>query len=291
MSTVTLQNNNFTIMIKSFGAELCSVISKKTQIEYIWQANETIWPRHAPNLFPIVGKLKNNSYSFQSKNYLLTQHGFARDFNFTCIEQTQNYVLFELVSSEQTLVSFPFLFKFQVGYQLIDNKVKVTCHVFNTGETDLYFSVGAHPAFNCPLQSNESFNDYQLVFENKSELIINTLNEGLIKSQTKKIDLTRGTLNVTKHLFDEDALVFKNSQIDEVSLVSTKSNHGVKMISKDWPNFGIWTKKNTEHFICLEPWHGIADSIDTNSVFEEKEGVIKLSSAANFTDAFEMFFF
>ena len=291
MSVFELQNNLLSVKVKSFGAELCSVISKETSIEYIWQANENVWGRHAPNLFPIVGKLKDGEFQYQSKTYQLPQHGFARDHEFICVEQTDDYLLFELTASDKTLENYPFHFSFQVGYKLIDNKVVTNYYVFNPDNCDLYFSVGAHPAFNCPLQINELFEDYELAFKDKSSLRIHTLNDGLISSQTRDIDLVNNKLTVSKQLFDNDALVFMNSQIDEVQLVSSKSKHGVSLMSKDWPFYGIWTKKNTEQFVCLEPWQGIADSDTSTGDITKKTGIIKLASEEKYHCSFDLVFF
>ncbi len=291
MAIFQLQNNLLSIKVSSLGAELCSVFSKETNIEYIWQADETVWARHAPNLFPIVGKLKDGEFIYQSKSYQLSQHGFARDSEFICIEQADDYLFFELKASEQSLRIYPFQFSFQIKYKLIGNDLEISYSVLNPDNCDLYFSFGAHPAFNCPLQSNESFNDYELVFPYKESLIINKLNDGLISSQTKSIDLIHHKLSVSKQLFDNDALVFMNSQIDEVHLVSRKTNHGVALTSKNWPYFGIWTKKNTEQFVCLEPWYGIADSVDTNKNILEKTGIIKLESNCKFNSSFTISFF
>lgn len=291
MAVFELQNNHLSVKVNSFGAELSSVISKETNIEYIWQAESSVWARHAPNLFPIVGKLKNGQFQYQSKTYQLPQHGFARDNDFICVEQTNDYLLFELTASDKTLVNYPFHFCFQVGYKLIGNKVVTNYFVFNPDNYDLYFSVGAHPAFNCPLQANESFSDYELVFNGKDNLMINTLNDGLITSQTKQLNLSNHTLPVSKQLFDNDALVFMNSQIDKVQLVSSKSKHGVSLISKDWPFYGIWSKKGSEHFVCLEPWNGIADSEDADGDITQKTGIIKLKSEERFQCSFDLLFF
>jgi galactose mutarotase-like enzyme len=291
MAVFKLQNNQLTVKVNSFGAELCSVISNDTLIEYIWQADESVWARHAPNLFPIVGKLKNGEFHCQSKNYQLPQHGFARDNEFICIEQTSDYLLFEFTASDRTLVNFPFHFSFQVGYKLIEGKVIISYSVFNPDNTDLFFSVGAHPAFNCPLQKEERFDDYRLIFDGKSALTINTLSEGLVTSCKKQINLIDGSLPISKQLFDNDALVFMDSQVDQVKLESIKSKHGVSMMSKGWPFFGIWSKKSTERFVCLEPWHGIADNVDGNGEISKKIGIIKLSPLENFYCSFDLLFF
>jgi galactose mutarotase-like enzyme len=291
MPVFQLQNNLLSIKVNSFGAELCSVISSETNIEYIWQANETIWARHAPHLFPIVGKLKDGQYSYQDKLYQLPQHGFARDHEFNCIEESNDFLLFEFTANETTLVKYPFHFSLQIGYKLIGNKVEVNYSVFNPDSKELYFSIGAHPAFNCPLQKNESFNNYELVFPDKDKLVVNVLNDGLISNQTKEVELIDSTLAVSKELFNNDALVCMNSQLEEVSLVSKKTKHGVSLVSKAWPYYGIWSKKGTEQFVCLEPWHGIADNENTNGDFETKEGIIKIESEQYFKCSFDILFF
>jgi galactose mutarotase-like enzyme len=291
MSVFQLQNNDLIIKVKSFGAELCSVFSSKNNIEYIWQASQDLWPRHAPNLFPIVGKLKDNSFSYLNNNYQLPQHGFARDNEFICIEKTDSKLTFELTANEETLKHYPFHFSLQISYILTANSLITNYKIYNPSNTEIYFSVGAHPAFNCPLQTSDTFEDYDLVFPTKKELVINTLNDGLIKNNTKTISLNENKLKVSKTLFDNDALVFMNSQIENVSLISNKTKHGVTMKCTNWPFFGIWTKKNSEKFICLEPWFGIADSETTNSNFTNKTGIVKLLPEQNFDCSFSVLFF
>jgi galactose mutarotase-like enzyme len=291
MAVFEIQNNLFSVKINSFGAELCSVLSKNSSIEYIWQGDKSVWARHAPNLFPIVGKLKDGQFKYQSQSYQLPQHGFARDNEFTCIEQTADHLLFELVDSNETLIHYPFHFRFLISYKLEDNILKTGYSVSNADSKDLYFSVGAHPAFNCPLETWETFADYKLIFPWKDKLSVHTLNEGLITSHTKNVELQDHQLHISKELFDHDALVFMNSQIDEVKLVSSKTDHGVSLTSKDWPYFGIWTKKGTTQFVCLEPWYGIADHENANGDLEEKTGIIKLVSGQHFECSFDMIFF
>lgn len=291
MSLFKLENNDLIIEVKSFGAELSSVFSKKNKVEYIWQADENLWPRHAPNLFPIVGKLKDGTFNYLNNTYQLPQHGFARDNEFICIEETDSKLTFELTASEETLKHYPFHFSLQISYTLTENNLNTEYKIFNPNNTEIYFSVGAHPAFNCPLQPNETFEDYSLVFPNKNQLEINTLNDGLIKSKTQTISLSENKLKVSKTLFDNDALVFMNSQIEKVSLISFKSKHGVTMECYNWPYFGIWTKKNSEKFICLEPWQGIADNELTNQNITEKTGIIKLSPEQTFDCSFNILFY
>lgn len=285
-----LKNNSIEIKVNSFGAELCSVKSVSDNLEYLWQANKSVWARHAPNLFPIVGKLKNNTYSYNNVNYGLPQHGFARDSEFTCVEETNHVLVLELVGNETLQKMYPFLFSFRVIYTLSNNAIKVTYRVFNTDNKALFFSVGAHPAFNCPLTSHETFEDYELLFPNKDQLIINTLKDGLISNDTKTIQLKNNRIAVSTSLFDNDALVFANNQINEVCLQSTKTKKSVTLKSANWPYFGIWTKKQSNQFICLESWYGIADFENTTQQLTEKKGIIKLEADHFFNCEYEMIF-
>lgn len=292
MSVYQLSNNSLTIKVNSFGAELCSVYSKQFDIEYIWQAKPEIWARHAPHLFPIVGKLKNNSFVFEGKQYTLPQHGFARDLEFICIDKSESFVCFELVANEKSLTNFPFHFSLQIKFELINNTLIIGYEVFNPDNNTLLFSLGAHPAFNCPLEINEKFTDYELVFNTDKGLETTNLVDGLIISnQTQPLPLINKRLPITKQLFDNDALVFCNQQINELSMQSTNTGRGITLNCKDWPYFGIWTKKNTEEFVCLEPWYGIADFIESDGILNNKKGIIKLNTNQKFQSSFTITFY
>ena len=147
MAVHSISNHFLSVNVNSFGAELCSVYSPETAIEYIWQADPSVWARHAPNLFPLVGKLKEGSYVHEGAVYKLPQHGFARDQDFVCIEESEHKLCFELTATEQTLKDFPFHFSLQISYTLTEHKIRVDYSVFNPDSKELYFSLGAHPAF------------------------------------------------------------------------------------------------------------------------------------------------
>ncbi len=291
MAIFQLNNDKLCVKINSHGAELCSVVSHDTGIEYIWQADPSIWPRHAPHLFPIVGKLKNGVFKYHSVSYPLSQHGFARDLEFSCTKVESDFILFELKASNQTLQIYPFDFKLHIGFKLTENKVETIYQVFNQDSNDLYFSIGAHPAFNCPLQATESVDDYYFLFPDKNSLIIHSINNGLITRQTKTLELQHHQLKMTKKLFEHDALVCMDGQIEEVHLVSQKTKHGVSLNCSKWPFFGIWSKKEEGNFVCLEPWYGIADYETTNGNLVEKTGILKLQPSHQFTASFDIRFF
>lgn len=285
-----LKNTDVEVTIKSLGAELCSVIDLSSGIEYIWQADPAIWARHAPILFPIVGKLKDNTYSVNNKTYNLSQHGFARDKEFVCIEETADKLVFELTANEESLAQYPFHFSLQVVYELNSNALTVQYKVFNPDNQKLCFSVGAHPAFNCPLLPGETFTDYELYFSELQELTINKLRDGLISEETEIIKLHNHALPLHEQLFDNDALVMMNAQVSSVLLRSKKSANGVELISRNWPFFGIWTKKQTSEFVCLEPWYGIADMTKTDQKLENKTGIISLEPLKTFSCDYQLIF-
>lgn len=276
------------IVITHHGAELSSV-KNNAGLEYIWQADTSVWPRHAPVLFPIVGKLKDNTYSINNKNYELGQHGFARDSVFSLISHNTVSCTFELRSDSETKKKFPFDFIFQVSYEVDKNTLYTHYKIINPSEQTLLFSVGAHPGFNCPLETNELFEDYYLKFE-KTNLDITELSGGLLSGQRVPLQLEGDELHLSSTTFDKDALVFENNQIDSISLLSKKTSHKIQLDCKNWPYFGIWSKKGCSDFICLEPWYGVADKENTNHLFTEKAGLIKLDAKKQFDCGFSITF-
>lgn len=276
------------VVINHHGAELSSV-KNYAGLEYIWQADKSVWPRHAPVLFPIVGKLKDNCCSINNNNYELNQHGFARDSVFSLVSHSNTSCTFELTSNEESRQKFPFDFIFQVSYELDSDTLHTRYKIINPSEQALLFSVGAHPGFNCPLETNESFEDYYLKFE-KTNLTITELNGGLLSEQRIPLQLEEDELRLNSRTFDEDALVFENNQINTISLLSKRSNHKIQLDCKHWPYFGIWSKKGCTQFICLEPWYGVADKENTQHVFAEKAGLIKLEAKKQFDCSFSITF-
>lgn len=277
-----LTSTDLKIKINSKGAEVCSVIHKGK--EYIWQANSNVWPRHTPVLFPIVGRLKNNTYTHQGKSYSLSQHGFARDKEFKCILQEKNKIEFELTHDEETKKVFPFDFNLRIIFTAKERILSTSYEVTNPTTNELYFSIGAHPGF-----KTDDLNNYTLRFEEK-QYQITVLSDGLLSDQKEKLNMHSGELSLDTTLFERDALVFENNQLDGVQLVS-KNGTGVELTCKGWPYFGIWSKKGCSEFICLEPWHGITDTVNSNGDISQKKGIIKLEGGKKFECSFNIRFF
>lgn len=277
---VTLQNQDLEVTIQYKGAELCSLKSTTTGREYLWQADPTHWAKQAPVLFPIVGTLKNNSFQYKGNSYSLPRHGFARDLDFMLLEQSDSKAIFQLCSSDQTRAVYPFEFDFRIEYQLFNNQLQTAYTIRNWGNEELYYNVGAHPAFAIPLE----FSDYQLFFSADSELTAYALSADLISDTTRQILLHNHNLPLDYSLFEKDALVFKQLNSSAVTLLEN-GNPLLEVAFADFPNLGLWTKPQAP-FICIEPWLGYADTVEASGVLQEKEGIQKLAAQASQTVQF-----
>jgi len=273
----SIKNNFLQVSVKEIGAELCSIKSIKSSKEYVWQANPDVWNSHAPNLFPVIGCLKDGGFLYKAKEYKCPKHGFFRNNkNVSLVEKTENSFTFRLSYSEESLKIYPFKFEFKIKYILEGSKVFVEHTIINHGDEPMLFSLGGHPGFNCPMNDDENYTDYYLEFEEpETAQTWRVLPDGLIGKETVPVFDEPKIINLNPHLFDDDALIFKNLNSSKVSLRSRKSKQVLSMSFKDFPYLGIWAKPNAE-YVCIEPWIGIADSTDTDRNFETKEGLISL---------------
>ncbi|RLD65215.1 MAG: aldose 1-epimerase family protein [Bacteroidetes bacterium] len=289
MKIYTIKNNNFQVSVKKTGAELCSFKSFKTNTEYIWNADPEIWAAHAPNLFPIIGCLKDDAFLYKGKEYACPKHGFIRkNNNVSLLDQTGNSLTFGLKYSEETLKVYPFQFEFQIKFILDGNKLIVEHEITNHGDEKLLFSLGAHPGFTCPIYQDEKYSDYYIEFEKpETAQTWQVLENGLIGKQPLPIFEEPTKINLHSQIFKNDALVFKNLNSSKVSLKSKKSNQVVSMQFEDFPYLGVWAKPNAK-YVCIEPWLGIADSFDTDRNFENKEALIKLESKKSFNATYSI---
>lgn len=273
---VSISNHILTASFATKGAELQRLVNKNTSMNYLWSGDTHYWGKFSPVLFPIVGALKNNAFIYANKNYMLPRHGFARDMVFKHEQVAQDEIVFTLAHSDETLKVYPFEFILSLRYKLIENSLHCTYEVKNPASSDLYFSIGGHPAFAVPLTANTTYEDYLLQFNNDEKLAVHQISDGLICDETTSIALKEGKLALTRQLFYSDALVFKTLKSDTISLLNTQNKHGLDFTFKDFPYFGIWAVKNA-NFVCLEPWCGIADGENHHQEFTQKEGINCLS--------------
>jgi len=279
----TIENEVLSIAVNPVGAELVSIKSLKTGVEHLWQGNPEFWTGQAPNLFPIIGVLKDGEFKYEGKSYKMPKHGFVRhNENLELKEKTDNKLFFELDFSEESLEIYPFKFRFEISFILKENKLQVSHKVVNLDKKPLYFSLGGHPTFNAPISNNEVYEDYYLEFDRKMDLRTHLLNEdGLVGFKTEGILDNEDKIRLHKNLFDNDALIFKNIPSKKVSLKSRNSGEVLSVAYSDFKNLGVWAKPGAP-FVCIEPWLGIADIEGANQDLKTKEGIEKLESKADF---------
>ncbi len=277
---ITLHHHHLIAQINPKGAELQSLKHIGTGLEYMWQGNAAYWGKHSPVLFPIVGTLRNDTYSYNSKSYQMGRHGFARDMVFEAAQHDEASATFTLTSNETTLAVYPFAFIFKVHYKLKDGQIHVTYEVENPADNALLFSVGGHPAFNVPLVPGTTYTDHELVFEKPETAGRWLLKDGLIDVETTPLLNNQQTLALTPSLFHNDAIVLKHLQSQKVTLKGTTHPHGLTFDFTGFPYLGIWAAKDAP-FVCIEPWCGIADSVLHNGILSNKEGMETLLPHSN----------
>jgi galactose mutarotase-like enzyme len=271
---ITLENNTLKVQIAPQGAELQSIYNVQNKLEHVWQGDPTYWSKRSPILFPIVGQLKDDTYYYKDKAYHLPRHGFAREKMFTVESENEEQVTFLLTNSEETLAVYPFEFELRVHYELQDNILSVIYDVLNTGNDTMYFSVGGHPAFGVPYEKGSAYKDYYLEFEDAEHTSRYTLQNGLIDEAQPFLQYEK-RVPLHHQLFYKDAIVLKNLLSGSVALKSDKSDHGLHFNFEQFPFLGIWAAKDAP-FVCIEPWQGIADTVQHNQQLTEKEGIVAL---------------
>jgi len=260
----SISSKNYKLILSSLGAELVGLYWKGQDHNWIW--NGESWKRHAPVLFPIVGRLGNDRYTVDGKAYELSQHGFARDTEFSVIESDSKSLTFKMSSSEQTLVKYPYQFEFFVRYEVSDEEMLVSFRVQSVEK--IFFSCGWHPAFSFPNQE-ALLGDMQVEVQ-ASKISYHLLSaEGLIKP----LPIEKVTpLVIQDSTFQKDALIFKDGLGDRVELSSKKANTKISMHTGGASQFGLWSK-NPAEFVCLEPWWGCADLEDSQGDLKGKFGI------------------
>lgn len=272
MAVYELKNDVIAILIDSHGGELKSLKKSDTGTEYMWCGDAKYWGRTSPVLFPFVGGLKNKEYKAKGKTYSMTQHGFARDMEFTLFSRTEDEIWFELNSNEDTLEKYPYEFTLKSGYRILGNQAEVLWQVENPGKEALPFSIGGHPAFNCPIEEGTKQSEYFVDFGDVDEVVSSRIGgNGLVTGCMDVYGLTDGKLALTENLFDHDALVIENNQTKTAALCKKDGTPYLKVIMEA-PLFGVWSPpgKNAP-FVCIEPWYGRCDSEYFDGTLEERE--------------------
>ena len=283
MALFQISNDKITIQVDSMGAELKSLKELASGREYMWNADPKYWKRTSPVLFPLVGGVNGGVYRVDGREYPMGQHGFARDAEFQLKSQVASEIWFTLESGEDTLKKYPYPFALELGYELVDTSVVVKWRVKNPGTECLYFSIGGHPAFLCPIEEGTKQSDYRIRFDTREKVVSSCLENGLLSGKTVTYNLKNSELAVTEHLFDGDALVIEHDQAHSAALVSPDGREYLK-VEFDAPLFGIWSPPGKQApFICIEPWYGRCDRKDYTGEWKEREWMQSLDAGETFS--------
>ena len=292
MADIILKNKNMEIGINYHGAELKSL--KNNGTEYLWCGDPAFWNRSSPVLFPFVGGVKDGVSRHEGTEYRIGQHGFARDRDFELVSQTEDTVWFGLSDDEESRKIYPFGFCLGIGYQLLENGVKVMWKVTNYGDETMYYAIGAHPAFYCPVKEGEKQTDCSLLFETKDGKAVPQLTNrifgqgGTVTDRCETIETEEGNLPITDTLFDNDAKVLENGQVQRVSLVDSEKK-AYLTVEFDSPLVGIWSPpKKHAPFICIEPWYGRCDSESFAGELKDRDWEQSLEPGESFEAAYNI---
>lgn len=270
MARHILENEEIRIEVDTHGAELKSLVRKDTGAEYMWKADPQFWGRTSPVLFPFVGSVNKKEFRTKGKAYAMNQHGFARDMEFELEHQTADEMWFVLSSNEETLEKYPYAFVLKLGYHISGSSVEIIWQVENPSDEELPFSIGGHPAFNCPIDPAKKQTDYQLHFDVEGPLVSSRLEDGLTGTMKDTYPLQDGYLPLSEQLFDNDALIIEKQNVKKVEICD-KEGKAYLTVSMDAPLFGIWSPTGKQApFVCIEPWYGRCDSKDFAGDLKER---------------------
>ncbi len=286
-----LENRELKLTFSSLGGELRSIINKSNGKEYLWQGNPEYWAGRSPNLFPIVGRVKQGKYKIGNTSYeIKSPHGFVRISELQVREKTENSIVFGISSSKDTRSCYPYEFDFSVRFTLEENRLTVTYNVNNTDDKKIYFSVGAHPGFNLPINDDERFEDYSIVFDDictPNEVICDNC---FITGQKRPFMLNDNKVLPLRHnLFDNDAIILSDMKSRKLSVCSNKSKNSITVDFNDFEYLGIWHKPLTEApYICIEPWNGLPSEVNSDEELTNKPAIISLDPGANYTSKYSI---
>ena len=280
---VKLENEFLCVEIAEMGAEVTRIYDKTEDNEILWEGNPVYWKRHSPVLFPNVGKTYKNRVLINGNQYPTSQHGFARDNVFTCIEVANEKASFMFRSSEETKEVYPFDFELHINYKLNKKELTVEWQVKNCGDETMYFTIGGHPAFRFA-KPEETKADYVLKVPGKEKLeyVLIDISCGCANvDEVHTLQLNEETYPLSDELFAKDALVVDNGQIEEAWLCHKDGTPYVGVRSAGFPNYGIWSVEGAP-FVCLEPWMGRCDNVGFNAELSEKPNVNKVEAGEKF---------
>lgn len=276
---VELKNDYLKVNLHPKGAEIISITGIQDGLNYMWRRDPVQWANSAPILFPIVGAVREDNYKIGDQQYHMTQHGFARHNEFDIHQKDDSEVTFTLSPNDNIKEQYPYDFLLSVTYTLKDNQLKCHIRINNTDTQNIYFQVGGHPAFACPLMENESSNDYYIEFsenEDAGRKIINVEKRGM-SHVVEPFFENEKRFFVRQELFNRDAIVIQNFKSENIALKSLNHQKSLVFHMNGFDHVGIWAAKHVGGLIAIEPWVGHADYVDFDGDFKDKQSCVELS--------------
>lgn len=281
-----LENERYKVTFCEKGGEIESFTDKETGIQYMWQGDQEYWGGKNPTLFPIVGNTFHGTYEIHGKEYAMKNHGLIRYATLTCIKQDGNEVVFQLRADETTLKQYPFQFLYEIAYTLEGNKLTIHYTITNEDHEDMPFTFGLHPGFNCPLTSDETFEDYHLHFSNPEQLqqIIADKNKQHPPRLETSDTLIQDVPLSYQWIEDYATIIYKNVKSPFITMQGKE--HGVRVSCLGFPYLAIWTVKTGAPYLCIEPWMALGDSYDTGKDFYHRDDTMMLSPKKSYTSSY-----
>lgn len=271
----TAENEYVSIAVKQLGAELSSFKSKETGIEYLWQSNPDVWAGQSPILFPIVGTVLDNKYRVDGKEYEMFRHGIARRRNFELKEQGEGYLILTQSWNEESLKAYPYKYIFDIEFRLEGKKLTVTHTIKNDDNKTIYFSIGAHPGFNCKI------GDWLEFEENETLTCEKITPDSILDGKFYPTLNDSKRFDITADVFADDAHILSGMKSDTVYLKSDFRPQVIKFNFGKVPYLGLWAKPGAE-YVCIEPWYGLNDSYEKKADFSEKRDIQKIATDEEF---------
>ena len=285
MSIHVLENEFLKVTIADVGAELISVFDKARQTERVWTGDPAVWNRHAPILFPFVGKVMEGKYRVGGREYpMKTQHGFARDMDFSCVEERADTVAHCLCASEQTRACYPYEFSLTVRHRLEGRRLRVEWTVENQGGEEMLFSIGGHPGFLVPEGTRKE--DCAILFPGMEKLTYIQASKAGYALPEKK---TLSGSAVPYQADIPDTWIFENGQVKQVGIAAPDGKPWVMLNCEQFPMLAVWANPQGP-FICLEPWFGRTDDEGFTGSIDEKPGVQRLQAGGKMEIAYSIDF-
>lgn len=284
----TLENEELQVEVDTHGAELKSMRDKASQLDYMWRGDPAYYGRTSPNLFPIVGGLREKKYRYDGTEYEMSQHGFIRDMDWKMEQISEKELHCVVEATEDTLRVYPFRFRVAIHYLLTGRSLKITWTIENCDTKKMYYSFGGHPCFTCPIHGEADKVGYGYDFHKDGNLTYyrNDGETGLFLPEAHELPLQKGRVTFTKDFFDTSTYILTDNETQQISLFDPQGQNYLT-VSFDAPMVGLWSAEGKNApYAAIEPWYGRCDDIDFSGSIEERAGEMSLEAGGSFSSTY-----